>query len=396
MKYPARHLVPVALIAGIAMPVAWTLSSSPAPAPTQKPQGRGSSSAIHTSSLTNTFEGEPVSGSTPLEDFRTRATKDPAAAALWLAEQSGLSQDPAWLEQLVIAWSSHDATAALDWARSQPGELQAPLLLAIAGQLVTRDPQQALQISLQLSPSPLRDDVLARSLAIWAADDAAASERWLLSLEDITLQKTLRPILILQLASNDPAAAVALARQDLSVGRSREDTLARVFLAWTEQDPAAALAGASALDNPAERDQAIAGVCARISQDNPSAAIRTLVSQGVADSCPDVLQQLAARWLAVDESEAIEWINLQPEGEIRDLLMKQMAIARSQSDPAGAAQLIANRIPPGPVQDEAALSILRHWAIRDPRAASIWLATFPESEFHRSAVRELGEIASRR
>lgn len=382
-------------MAGIALPVAWYLSPPPASAPTQKPQGRGPSPVLHSSSFANTFEGEPVAVSTPLEDFRTRATKDPASAALWLAAESGLSQDPAWLEQLAIAWSGHDASAALEWARSQPDALQAPLLLAIAGQLVTRASQQALEISLPLSPSPLRDDVLARSLATWAAEDATASEHWLLSLEDTALRDILRPILILQLASHDPAAAVEMARENLSAGRSREDTLARVFLAWTEQDPAAGLTAASALENPAERDQAIAGVCARISQDNPSTAIRTLVSQGVAESAPDLLQQMAARWLAVDESEASEWINLQPEGEIRDLLVKQMAIARSQSDPAGASQLLATRIPPGPVHDEAALSILRHWAIRDPRAASNWLATFPEGAFHQQATSELQEITSR-
>lgn len=395
MNRLSRFLVPAGLIAGIALAVAWMIHGPSAPVFRNTSQQGDSPHFRVNPSLSNNFEGEASAAPDPLEDFRARAIKDPPAAALWLADQSSLAQDPAWLEQLAVAWTEADPASSLDWARGQPAELQAPLLLAIAGQLVSGSPQEALEIALPVSPSPLRDDILTRALADWASADAAASERWLLSLADTALQEKLRPVLILQLATRDPAAAVNLARENLSAGRSREDTLASVFLRWTGEDPTAALAGASALENPAERGQAIAIVCTRLGQEDPSAAIRTLVGQGVADSYPDVLQQIAARWLAVGEKGAGEWIELQPEGEIRDLLIKQMAITRSQSDPAEAARLIAGRIPPGPVHDEAALSILRHWAIRDSRAASRWVATFPAGAFHDHAARELEEITSR-
>jgi hypothetical protein len=344
-----------------------------------------------------TFEGQPILAvPAPLEEFRMRANRDPSSAARWLAGQADLSRNPAWLEQLALAWAEKDAVGALSWVKGHPADLQPPLLLAIAGQLVSSAPHQALAIATEVHASPLRDDILSRGLAAWAEEDLPASRRWLDSLADPSLREVLQPVFVIQLSIRDPGAALRLATADLSAGRAREDTLASVFTHWAGQDPTAAMNGASALENPAERGSAIAGICSRLGQDDPSGAIRTLVDKGVAEACPDLLQEIAARWLAVEEGKAADWINLQPDGEIRDLLVKQMAIARSQSDPAEASRLLAARIPPGPVHDEAALSILRHWAVRNPRAASRWLATFPSGPFHDSAARVLEEITSRR
>jgi hypothetical protein len=80
-------------------------------------------------------------------------------------------------------------------------------------------------------------------------------------------------------------------------------------------------------------------------------------------------------------------------GEQRDQLIARLAFVRSQTSPIEAATLVAERIPAGGAQTEAAIAVLHQWALRDLSAAGQWATRFPEGELRSRAFSELGSIA---
>ena len=83
-----------------------------------------------------------------------------------------------------------------------------------------------------------------------------------------------------------------------------------------------------------------------------------------------------------------------PPGEERDRLLGRVAFTRSKENPADAAKLVAEWISPGEVQNEAAVSVLHEWALRDPRAALAWAQLFSENNLRDRALTEVGNVSS--
>ena len=83
-----------------------------------------------------------------------------------------------------------------------------------------------------------------------------------------------------------------------------------------------------------------------------------------------------------------------PIGEERDRLLGRVAFTRSKENPIEAAKLVAEWISPGEVQNEAAISVLHQWALRDPKAALAWARLFPEEGLRDRALNEMANILS--
>jgi hypothetical protein len=64
----------------------------------------------------------------------------------------------------------------------------------------------------------------------------------------------------------------------------------------------------------------------------------------------------------------------------------------SKTDPKDAANLVAEQIPPGRIQDEAAISVIYQWALKDPEAAMNWAQSFPVGTLHDRAVNEVQNV----
>jgi hypothetical protein len=72
----------------------------------------------------------------------------------------------------------------------------------------------------------------------------------------------------------------------------------------------------------------------------------------------------------------------------------EAAYVMSQTDPASAANLVINQIPPGPSQNEAVMTVLNQWANQDLNAAATWVKGFPVGPLQERAVNELEGIAN--
>jgi hypothetical protein len=194
-----------------------------------------------------------------------------------------------------------------------------------------------------------------------------------------------------QLAKRDPVAATRVA--DLFADSSvRPQILNTVARGWLERNHRYALAWAQGLSDANEREAVLVEIFARIADTNPADAVRLrqeLEGGGNADA---ELANLAQRWAQRDLSAVLGWTDSLVSGEQRDQLHARVAFIQSQHNPAQAAQLVLDRIPPGNAQAEALISVVHQWGRLDPDAAFAWVTQIPESALRERARQELAAV----
>lgn len=156
--------------------------------------------------------------------------------------------------------------------------------------------------------------------------------------------------------------------------------------AWARENPQEALAAIIRVTSGASRDVVIETVCEQMAKSNPPEAV--LVAEQLGEGCTNLLGNIVEQWAERDASAAKEYIMDQPIGDDRDRLIRQVALALSSQDPVDAASLVAQGMSSGDNQNEAAIDVVRQWALLDSNAALAWARLFPET----LRVRALKEI----
>lgn len=193
-----------------------------------------------------------------------------------------------------------------------------------------------------------------------------------------------------RLAGTDPVAA-ARSLDTVPAGNERTVAMRTVFRAWAAVSPADALAWISTMNPEQDRNQAREFVCYRVAEDDPKQAF-DLARQTGADTASLLVQDLAQQWAGKDAASARDWALALPAGADRDQILARVCYVLSRGDPAAAGAIVSGEIAAGSVQDEAAMSVLHQWAIRDLGAASEWVARFPEGPLRSRAEEELAGI----
>jgi hypothetical protein len=166
-----------------------------------------------------------------------------------------------------------------------------------------------------------------------------------------------------------------------------------VLKRWVGLDQKAALHWATHETDDAIRREVLVEVSFQMAQADPAQAVALAERFDLGQGSGAVLQNLAQQWAAADLPAAYSWALGQPAGEQRDELVGRVAFVWSHSEPAEAARLVAEQIPPGPVQTEAAMSVLHQWGQLDFEAANAWAEQFPENSIRERARNELAGIA---
>jgi hypothetical protein len=156
---------------------------------------------------------------------------------------------------------------------------------------------------------------------------------------------------------------------------------------WALQEPHAAMAWAAQEPNSDDRDEVLSAACFQIAQEDPAQAVALAEMFNLTNHA--TLANLAQQWAEQDLNKALAWAEAKPSGEVREQLFKRIALVWSQSDPANAASLVVERIPAGPEQNEAAMSVLHQWSLRDLQGAMAWVRLFPEGDLRDRALEEL-------
>ncbi|MDB6055266.1 MAG: hypothetical protein JWN25_2789 [Verrucomicrobiales bacterium] len=191
--------------------------------------------------------------------------------------------------------------------------------------------------------------------------------------------------LFVELVFMEPGAAARFS-ESLPEGEDRKDALRRVAESWGARDVVQALQWAENLKESAEQQAATTQICFQWSNMDPAGAVR-LARERTVD--PGASEGLIQNWADKDFPKATEWIAALPPGDERDRLNARAAFIKSQTDPATAAKLVAERIPTGDAQTEAAISVLHQWALKDITGAATWASQFGNGQI---AVRAQSEI----
>lgn len=192
----------------------------------------------------------------------------------------------------------------------------------------------------------------------------------------------------ISLSSEDHRTRAEAARAVVSPS-SREEMTRRVVQEWAAEDAEAAMAWAGGLQDADAARMAMQQVCARVADEDPAAAIRLAMDHGLDQEPGDFIGGLACAWAGRDLSSAREWVESQPQGELRDGLMGAIVFELAKTDPSTAARMVAEQMGDGDARIEAAISVVHQWASRDPRAATSWVESFPESDLKERARREI-------
>lgn len=172
----------------------------------------------------------------------------------------------------------------------------------------------------------------------------------------------------------------------------RESRVRDLLSVWAARDADAALSWVSALENSADRRSARSTVCLSVAEGDPRRAVTLALAHG-ADEDDDrgLLECLTMQWCEKECEAVVDWARKQPQGEWRDRLLGRVSFVLSKPDPVAAAQLVSG-IEPGAVQDEAAISVLHQWALKDSSAALRWVEEFPEGSLRERALAEISNL----
>jgi hypothetical protein len=228
--------------------------------------------------------------------------------------------------------------------------------------------------------------------ALRNAEDLLAQIQTALASTNLDDREMVFTNLLAEMVRIDPLAAARFAETN-SLGDSHDQLLHRVAQLWAATDSSAAMNWAATLSNAGERDAILTDVCLQVAERDPAEAVR-MRAQHIADEQPNPgLEVLAQRWAEKDFSAALDWALSRATGGQRDQLIARLAFVQSQTSPLEAATLVAEKIPPGVAQTEAAMTVLHQWASRDLAAAEEWIERFPESDLRTRAVSELEGLA---
>jgi hypothetical protein len=188
------------------------------------------------------------------------------------------------------------------------------------------------------------------------------------------------------------AASIRLKRVAADVDSDSPDTLEDPdqIRAWARKNPQRAWDWIVGAPEGAKRDTVSEMVCLEIAETNAAVAVALVEAYGA--RCTNVLENLMMQWADRDVAAAYTWAAAKPPGEQRDGLLSRIAFVESKTDPKDAATLVAEQIPPGPIQDEAAISVVYQWALKDPEAAMNWAQSFPGGILHDRAVNEVRNV----
>lgn len=139
-----------------------------------------------------------------------------------------------------------------------------------------------------------------------------------------------------------------------------------------------------------QRDTVAEIACAQVAETDPARAVELAERYG--GNCTNLLENLVFQWSERNEPEARAYALAKPAGEERDRLLARVALSRAKTEPAEAAKFVVAEMSPGDTQNEAVMSVLHQWALREPNQALAWVQLFPESDLRSRALTEVQNL----
>ena len=205
-----------------------------------------------------------------------------------------------------------------------------------------------------------------------------------------------RPTILQSWASVDPANAAKylsanpreFAVMDMMGGwRGRvggQSASSIIATEWARQDPAAALAWASSLENG--KGDAMSAVVGEVAKTDPRKAAEMVGKMDEGDRA-GAYRTIAAQYGALNFNEAQAWVRTLPAADQEAALASAIG-GLSNSDPAGAAKQVSS-LAAGDAKDRLIADVVGHLARKDPQAAGDFLKEQGSSKAMEDSMRQL-------
>ena len=134
--------------------------------------------------------------------------------------------------------------------------------------------------------------------------------------------------------------------------------------------------------------------CLALAARDPLAAMDMAAANQLYDVDSGLAASLIVQWARRDFDRAYEWTKMQEPRAWQDDMLARLAYLRAQTDPIAAARLVATDISAGPARDEAVISVIHQWALRDARGAELWAQSLPDENLRERATEEIAGVAT--
>ncbi|MGB2091355.1 MAG: hypothetical protein ACPH2J_05625 [Akkermansiaceae bacterium] len=243
---------------------------------------------------------------------------------------------------IAMEWARQDSEAAMAWAKTLEGSDQVDAMKGIFRQAATDDPARAAGMLSTISDDQARESAQNTIAREWGAKDWSATKAWISGLpadqQEAASARALRG-----LADTDPAAAAAEIGV-LSGGKDLNDTMESIARKW--------------------------------GRDDPEAAAQWVMENGDEDAQKESIGDVVASWVGRDAAAALDFVDSQPEGGVRDHAASSYVIANQGGD-IGQNLRLAETIANDGMRRRAIGVTVTSWMRQDSEAAGEYIDTTP-------------------
>lgn len=263
------------------------------------------------------------------------AKADPLAALAYAKENT---KSPFATDTILSAWASNDPDSAIRWAeQNHEGEEANPYLPGIIRALASSDPNRATQLLTSMPRSVERGKGLDGLLPSLLAQGNDATKRWIQDIEDESLRNGAILRVAEKFAETDPAGTLAWLQQNpgeaadrrvddvfetwastdenaamsaykaLPAGDARSNALRGIVMNLANEDPSAAVALMDQNSNDVS-ERMVQHFAWRTFDDNPSLAVDQIARIQDDGTKEWMYRRFVSSWLRDDKAAAGEWL----------------------------------------------------------------------------------------
>ncbi|HLF10183.1 MAG TPA: hypothetical protein VJA26_03125 [Gammaproteobacteria bacterium] len=307
-----------------------------------------------------------------LDAIYARAEVSPAAALREALAFSDRATRRTAAERVASIWASRAPAEVLAQVELiQDAELRSALQRMVLPQIASSDPARALAIAEDL-PVEIRATVEQIALHSLAQRDPLAALSYAERLPLGQQRQQLMQSIAQSYSRTDPEAALAWAR---NLQPPQPELLAAVFGGLAQSQPIRALDLALAIQSPSERLQAVQTIIMYGGSGNNEQAM-TMANKVVTlddNAGKDMLLLLISNWGMQNPQSATDWL-LANSGQVAPQAFQLVAQRFGQIDPSTAAAYV-NRVP-AEARGDWIRSVAQGYTQSDPQAALTWLNQF--------------------
>ncbi len=274
--------------------------------------------------------------------------------------------------------------------------------------LAATDPQKTMALAQAEKNLKLRDTLVDSALHGWARLAPADAANFALALTDAGARDSALKSVFDGAVIKSPEDAVRLANSLMqqnpgeasSYGNSMVDALcesgnfaaatqlagsgdqgqqsiwmAEAYSKWAELQPEAAAKAAAAIDDPAQKNEALHGVIGGWAQADPAGLTAFLGQLPAGGDRGQMLGQALESWVRLDPTAAAQWINANADQLGTDLDAGMKSLATLNELPPATAVAWSETINDGQLRSQALTDVLRNWLQTDFSSARNYFQT---------------------